>query len=426
MTETLKLNLLTKKSGEMTKTLRLNLKCDGLYARVHFRKDITNTELFFLSFHYDTKINNERIYGTIPTDKKLFIKKNSFSLDKLPSKADTKNLIIDVRNYYIKTVLPNLQNQAKEKKTEEKTTKYILNMFLDFKQNNISKSTLNNYKFLFNDFVKSSYCPKYYQELKPKNIVDYLENKKDKEQTFNKKLNAFRTLDIWQASFFNNNSVINGIKIYKKEVKADAHRKAPIVNNEKDFLEAIKLYVNSTDYTEAKQVLCFAFFLPLRIDELLKIKVKNIDFNNVCLNLDKTKTCQQGLIYPISKTLLNIFKKLITKNNLTSEDFIFAIARKYKIPYQKLLTSIKLDFDLHGIRSVINSYVTTLEAQKRLNISEADTRIYGDILLTHETKSTIQKIYNRNQNTERYQGLNEILHTFLYSVLKNEIEFFTK
>ncbi len=403
---------------EKTKSQRLNL-IYGLFARIHF-KQCTDAEYYYMSFHYDHKIEDKRFYGTVESDKTLFIKKKSFSIDKLQTKNETKTVILKAQNYYILEILPNLKKLAKEKELKKQTTEYICNSFLEYKKTRTSNNTFNAYKILLNDFLKSELCPKYYNNLTLNNIVQYLDTKNYKGQSYNLKLSIFKIMDTWQSSQFNNNPILKSIKDAKQEIKDGDEYKAPPVNNEKEFIRAIDLYLNNISNFNVREFLIFMFFLPLRPNELLSLKVSNIDFNNNLLVNVKTKT-YKNLTYPISEKLASIFKSLITKYQLTENDYILSISRAYKTPIVKVNTTLKkskCDYHAHAIRKVLNSYVTTYDAQKRFNISEADCIIYGDILLTHENKTVIQKKYNKNTNFDKYKELNQILHTFEFSILK--------
>lgn len=220
------------------------------------------------------------------------------------------------------------------------------------------------------------------EKIDEENIRQFLLNKQDKNyssQTINLYLNAIK--------FFYREILKISKKINLRFAKRS--KKLPIVLSR----EEIKNIIDTTGNPKHKLIISLAYGAGLRISEVVNLKVKDVDFNELTIHLKNAKG-KQDRITIFSEKIKNNLQNLITDKN--SDDYVFESERGGKLTErtaQKVFENalkkvgIKKDATFHSLR---HSFATHLLE------NGVDVR-YVQELLGHQNIRTTQ-LYTKVTN----------------------------
>ncbi len=97
------------------------------------------------------------------------------------------------------------------------------------------------------------------------------------------------------------------------------------------------------------------YFCALRVTELTKIRVEDINLNNATLTIWESKNQKDPALVPIPATLLKMLNQWITENKLSKTKYLFTSNRNKKLSRSRIHVIIKIAAE----RSKVEKEITT-------------------------------------------------------------------
>lgn len=251
---------------------------------------------------------------------------------------------------------------------------------VELKYRNYSPKTLKSYLACLKDFfvfLQTGFDK--FDEFKTKEYLVGFKNKGLAGQTINVHLNAIK--------FFYENIVKIPFKIDLKFAKKP--QRLPIVLSR----EEISQIIDAVENEKHRLMVALAYGAGLRVSELIKLRIKDIDLSNLQLDIRQSKGAKDRITVIPEKLKDQIAKFMASKN---SDDFLFAserggrlTERTAQIVFERALkkTGIKKNATFHSLR---HSFATHLLE------NGVDVR-YVQELLGHQNIRTTQ-IYTHLTN----------------------------
>lgn len=308
-----------------------------------------------------------------------------------------------------------------------------------------SKTTISNYKYTFKLLFEyiSNHSQYKLQEFNLNNftkefVLNFLSwteiDRNNSISSRNLRLASIKSFTSFIFQYEIDNSEL--IRIMKIPRKKDIKKKPEIVTEDN-----IKLLLSQPNIKIKKgrrqlAILSLMYDAALRIDELLSLKVKDLNLNNFnVINVLNGKGNKQREI-PISDDVSNILDIYINDYSLTTEDYLFSNSRKEKLSSNAIRKIINKNIKLakeqtsdfpdkinpHKFRHskathLINKGVSVIEIKEFLGHSDlSSTQIYitTNLLQKREALKTIECKLN-TPNIEIYSvGSNEWIDNIIH------------
>lgn len=294
---------------------------------------------------------------------------------------------------------------------------------------NASNNTIENYKYSFKLLFKfindeCSYKIKDFtlEKFTKEFVLDFLSwvetNRNNSISSRNLRLALIKSFTSFVFQYeFSDSELIKILKIpRKKDVK-----KSPKIITE----EELKLLLNQPNVKIKKgrrqlAILSLMYDAGLRIDELLSLKVKDINFQNIkTINVLHGKGNKQREV-PISDDVAQILTIYVKDYNLKEDDYLFSNSKKEKLTSNAIRKIIKKNVELakeqnsnfpdrinpHKFRHskathLINKGVSVVEVKEFLGHADlSSTQIYitTNLLQKREALKTIECKLSTNSN----------------------------
>ena len=271
-------------------------------------------------------------------------------------------------------------NTNKSKRTTVISRDPLYNLKQELKIRKFSPKTIKSYLHYNTEFLK--FIDKSPKLVKNDDIRKYLENKIDKNigsSTLSLIINA---LKFYYQQILGRNLLFN-IKHPQKD------KKLPVVLSKNE----IKLLLGTIDNVKHKLSLALMYSAGLRVSEIIKLKTKDLDFDNQILWVRRGKGNKDRQTL-LPKILINVLKKYTKNSNL--DDYVFESNRG------GILTERSIQKVFHNalIKSKIckNATCHSLRHSFATHLLEAGTDIrYIQELLGHKRLETTQ-IYTHITN----------------------------
>jgi len=273
-------------------------------------------------------------------------------------------------------------NTNKSKRTTVISRDPLYNLKQELKIRKFSPKTIKSYLHYNTEFLK--FIDKSPKLVKNDDIRKYLENKIDKNigsSTLSLIINA---LKFYYQQILGRNLLFN-IKHPQKD------KKLPVVLSKNE----IKLLLGTIDNVKHKLSLALMYSAGLRVSEIIKLKTKDLDFDNQILWVRRGKGNKDRQTL-LPKILINVLKKYTKNSNL--DDYVFESNRG------GILTERSIQKVFHNalIKSKIckNATCHSLRHSFATHLLEAGTDIrYIQELLGHKRLETTQ-IYTKVTNNK--------------------------
>ncbi len=273
-------------------------------------------------------------------------------------------------------------NTNKSKRTTVISRDPLYNLKQELKIRKFSPKTIKSYLHYNTEFLK--FIDKSPKLVKNDDIRKYLENKIDKNigsSTLSLIINA---LKFYYQQILGRNLLFN-IKHPQKD------KKLPVVLSKNE----IKLLLGTIDNVKHKLSLALMYSAGLRVSEIIKLKTKDLDFDNQILWVRRGKGNKDRQTL-LPKILINVLKKYTKNSNL--DDYVFESNRG------GILTERSIQKVFHNalIKSKIckNATCHSLRHSFATHLLEAGTDIrYIQELLGHKRLETTQ-IYTKFTNNK--------------------------
>lgn len=310
---------------------------------------------------------------------------------------------------------------------------------------NASIKTINNYKYTFKllfKFINETCSFKIqdfdFDKFNKDFVLDFLswiENKRNnKVSSRNLRLISIKSFVSFVLLYeIDNKELVNILKIpRKKEIN-----KHPSVLTEKEIELLLKQPNTKVKKGRRKlAILTLLYDAGLRIDELLSLKIHDLNFGNI-----KAITVQHGKgdkrrEIPISDDTAKILSIYINDYSLTNSDYLFSNCKKEKLCSNAIRKIIKENIELakkedssfpskvnpHKFRHskathLINKGVSVVEVKEFLGHADlSSTQIYitTDLFKKREALKTIEQQLETNSNIENI-GTNEWIDNIIHS-----------
>ncbi|CDC68716.1 phage integrase family protein [Staphylococcus sp. CAG:324] len=192
------------------------------------------------------------------------------------------------------------------------------NYFLEYVKINLSNGTYLCYKSHL-DFTIKYFNERYILDSNEinfnvlSNFIEYQKIRGVKNSTINKRLKPLKLM-------YRFNNILDNEIFLQKKLKEDK-KTFPILS--KCEMQKLNIYLSSNKLSFKNQLLIKLLIdTGVRLNEILNIKVKNINFDNFTIYLDVTKTKKSRYVYFTNDTL-KLLIKYIKKSNLTKNDKLF-------------------------------------------------------------------------------------------------------
>lgn len=309
----------------------------------------------------------------------------------------------------------------------------------------VSDKTIDNYKYTFKLLFKyiNDKCPYKIQEFNLNtftkefvlNFLSWIETDRNNSiSSRNFRLASIKSFTSFIFQYEIDNSEL--MRIMKIPRKKDIKKKPEIVteNNIKLLLSQPNIKVKKGRRQLA--ILSLMYDAGLRIDELLSLKVKDLNFNNFnTINVLNGKGNKQREI-PISDDVSNILDIYISDYRLNNEDYLFSNSKKEKLSSNAIRKIINKNIKLakeqisdfpdkinpHKLRHskathLIDKGVSVIEVKEFLGHSDlSSTQIYitTNLLQKREALKTIECKLNTPNNEIYSVGSNEWIDNIIH------------
>lgn len=212
------------------------------------------------------------------------------------------------------------------------------------------------------------------------NFINYQKNRCVKNSTINKRLKPLKLM-------YRFNNILDNEIFLQKKLKEDK-KTFPILS--KNEMEKLNHYLLSNKLT-FRNVLLIRLLIDtgVRLNEVLNIKVKNINFDTSSIYLDITKTKESRYVYFTKKTL-KLLVEYILKNKLTKEDKLFKLTSSgvlslfYRIKKTLNFTEFHPHMLRHGLATNLN--------KKGMSVFEIQ------LIMGHTNVATTQRYIHLDQD----------------------------
>jgi site-specific recombinase XerD len=258
----------------------------------------------------------------------------------------------------------------------------IVKLKQEMKLRGFSQKTVKSYLYYITEVLK--YSNKNPKTIKTANIRNYLEKLANENKSASTLNSAYSALKFYFEKILHRKFFVN-IPRAKKD------KKLPVVLSKRE----IKLILGTINNAKHKLCLALMYSAGLRVSEIIKLKVKDLDFDNQILWVrgGKGNKDRQTLL---PKILINVLKKYTKNSNL--DDYVFESSRG------GILTERSIQKVFHNalIKSKIckNATCHSLRHSFATHLLEAGTDIrYIQELLGHKRLETTQ-IYTKVANNK--------------------------
>tara|TARA_Y100000294_G_scaffold139567_1_gene133104 strand:+ start:89 stop:835 length:747 start_codon:yes stop_codon:yes gene_type:complete len=225
-----------------------------------------------------------------------------------------------------------------------------------------SGKTINSYINIVEGFLKSG-----------KDVKEFLLEKSNKSRSTLR--TSYFALQIYYKEFLK--------KDFKENIPlAKAHHKLPVVLSKSEIMKMI----DATSNLNHKQVIMFLYYAGLRLDELINLRLEDIDYNREIIHLKKTKGSKDRIIF--------LHEKL--KEIKSMQSTVFKSLRGKKYSQRSVQEIVKNAAKKAGIKKKVTPHTLRHSFATHLLENGADIR-YIQQLLGHKDLKTTQ-IYTHVAN----------------------------
>ncbi len=212
------------------------------------------------------------------------------------------------------------------------------------------------------------------------NFINYQKNRCVKNSTINKRLKPLKLM-------YRFNNILDNEIFLQKKLKEDK-KTFPVLS--KNEMEKLNNYLLSNKLA-FRNVLLIRLLIDtgVRLNEVLNIKVKNINFDTSSIYLDITKTKQSRYVY-FTKNTLKLLVEYILKNKLTKENKLFCLTSSGVLSmfYRIKKTLNFIEFHPHMLR---HGLATNLN-KKGMSVFEIQ------LIMGHTNVATTQRYIHLDQD----------------------------
>ncbi|MBL7055336.1 tyrosine-type recombinase/integrase [Candidatus Woesearchaeota archaeon] len=227
-----------------------------------------------------------------------------------------------------------------------------------------SPKTIKSYLNIVSNFLKSK-----------KSVEEFLLKKSDNSRSSVR--TSYFALQIYHKEFLN--------KSFKEKIPlAKAHHKLPIVLSK----EEVQKMINLTFNINHKQVIMFLYYAGLRLDELINLRLEDIDYGREIIHLKKTKGSKDRIIF--------LHERL--KDIKPMQNSVFKSSRGTKYSQRSVQEIVKNAAKKAGIKKKVTPHTLRHSFATHLLENGADIR-YIQQLLGHKDLKTTQ-IYTHVANKD--------------------------
>lgn len=262
--------------------------------------------------------------------------------------------------------------------------------FLHYVKINLSDGTYRCYK------NHLDYTIKYFNENKIlysnqinldvlSNFINYQKERCVKNSTINKRLKPLKLM-------YRFNNILNNEIFLQKKLKEDK-KTFPILS--KYEMQKLNIYLSNSKLSFRNQLLIQLLIdTGVRLNEVLNIKVKNINFDTSSIYLDITKTKENRYVY-FTKNTLTLLTRYILENNLTKNDKLFNLTSSgvlslfYRIKKTLNFTEFHPHMLRHGLATNLN--------KKGMSVFEIQ------LIMGHTNVATTQRYIHLDQDDIYYK-----------------------
>ena len=261
----------------------------------------------------------------------------------------------------------------------------VLKFEQEMKLRNFSQKTIKVYSYYIVEIL--NFANKNPRNIQSQDIRNYLEKLVDQRKSSSTLNIAYSALKLYFEKVLHR-------RFFVFLPRAKSEKKLPVVFNKKE----VKRILETPKNIKHKLILQLIYSAGLRVSELIKIKVSDLDFENNLLFIKQSKGKKdRGTIF--SKSLNLALKKYILKNNKTSNDLLFESIRGDKLSVrsiQKIFLSalkksginknagchsLRHSFATHLLESGVNlRYIQELLGHKKLETTQIYTKVASNKL----------------------------------------------
>ncbi len=259
----------------------------------------------------------------------------------------------------------------------------VLRFRQEMKLRNFSSQTIKSYTYYITEILK--YTRKSPRDINSQDIKDFLEKLVDQNKSASTLNIAYSALKLYFEKILQR-------RFFIFLPRARAEKKLPIVFTKKE----IEKLLNAINNRKHKLIISLIYSAGLRVSEVVKIKVQDLDFENNTLFIKQSKG-KKDRITIFAKKLGTELKKYIKDNNIQGNLFknsqnkilnirtvqkIFSDAlKKSKIVKKASIHSLRHSFATHLLENGTNlRYIQTLLGHKKLETTQMYTKVANNKL----------------------------------------------
>lgn len=315
-----------------------------------------------------------------------------------------------------------------ERMTIEKSIKrYVNNM----ERTGKGKNTITAYKTDYNIFKKYMEIEErieYIEDINEDNLLDYRDYLYDvkgyKIATVNRKLNALKSL----FTYLENLRIINVnyMKVIPTSRPFEDKEKVEVL--EPDELERVismPSELKDDNWKRSAAILYILAFLGLRREEVLNLKIKDLDMTNKTLYVRRSKTKVHDLLPLNERVFISLMSYLKERDSLEPDDYLFKGDRGKKVSdtsfskmVKKYATASEIDKDITAytlrhtfITNLVEEGLSQADIMKwtgHKDIRVLDVYTQGTPIIKNRVMEHSFKTHNQNKVNKLINDLNKI------------------
>lgn len=246
---------------------------------------------------------------------------------------------------------------------ERMTIKKVIERYINnMTRTNQSKNTITAYKTdyeIFKNYMETEKDIEYIQDVDEDTLFDYRDYLYDvkgyKIATVNRKLNALKSL----FAYLENLRIINVnyMRVIPTKRPFEDKEKVEILeSDELDKILSMPYELKDDNWKRSAAILYILAFLGLRREEILNLKIKDLDMVNKTLYVRRSKTKVHDLLPLNERVFISLMNYLKDRDSLEPDDYLFKGDRGKKVSDTAFSKMVKKYVVASGIDKDITAY----------------------------------------------------------------------